>query len=108
GVGIASDVLATIGVGVVLALMAFGFFGLKTGIVIGVVATLASAPFAIGFLHTYPTLSGSLIAYSVSTIVCVAITMMNRTKSFDFELIKVRTGSFDTEATAGQKEGATR
>ena len=75
---------------------------------IGVVATLASAPFAIGFLHTYPTLSGSLIAYSVSTIVCVAITMMNRTKSFDFELIKVRTGSFDTEATAGQKEGATR
>ena len=108
GVGIASDVLATIGVGVVLALMAFGFFGLKTGIVIGIVATLASAPFAIGFLHTYPTLSGSLIAYSVSTIVCVAITMMNRTKSFDFELIKQRTGSFDPEAPAAQKEGAMR
>jgi hypothetical protein len=93
-----------IGVGVVLALMAFGFFGLRVAIVVGVIATVVVAPFGIGFLHTYPVLSGSLIAYAVSTIVCVALTMLNKTKRFDFALIKQRTGEFDSEgseATAG-------
>lgn len=93
-VGIATDVLSTIGVGVVLGLMAFGFFGKRVALVVGTIATLASAPFAIGFLHTYPVLSGSLVAYAVSTIVCVVLTLPNR-KSFDFELIKQRTGDFD-------------
>lgn len=93
--GIVSDVLSTIGVGVVLGLMAFGFFGKRVALIVGIVSTLAAAPFAIGFLHTYPVLSGSLIAYAVSTIVCVAITMTNTKKDFDFDLIKERTGDFD-------------
>lgn len=93
--GIVSDVFAVVGVGVVLALMAFGFFGLRVAIVVGVISTVAVAPFGIGFLHTYPVLSGSLVAYSISTIVCVAITMLNKTKRFDFALIKQRTGDFD-------------
>jgi len=96
GIGIASDVLATIGIGVVLGLMAFGFFGRRVALVVGTVATLAAAPFAFGFLHTYPVLSGSLVAYAASTIVCVALTMMNTTRRFDFALIKERTGDFDT------------
>ena len=99
GLGIVSDVLSVIGVGVVLALMAFGFFGLRVAVIVGVVATAASAPFGIGFLHTYPVLSGSLVAYAVSTIVCAAITMANKTKRFDFDLIKTRTGDFDTAET---------
>ena len=76
--------------------MSFGFFGLRVALVVGTLATLVSAPFAIGFLHQYPVLSGSLVAYAVSTLVCVALTMMNRTRRFDFDLIKERTGSFDT------------
>ena len=94
GLGIASDVLATIGIGVVLGLMAFGFFGKRVALIVGTVSTLAAAPFAIGFLHQYPVLSGSLVAYAVSTIVCVALTMM-KNERFDFALIKVRTGDFD-------------
>ncbi|MGM7665546.1 sodium:solute symporter family transporter [Microbacterium sp. A93] len=100
GLGIASDVLAVIGVGVVLALMSFGFFGLRVAMVVGIVSTVAVAPFGIGFLHTYPVLSGSLVAYAVSTLVCVALTMMNKTKRFDFALIAKRTGDFDTAETA--------
>ena len=96
GLGIASDVLSVIGIGIVLALMAFGFFGLRIAVIVGSIATVASAPFAIGFLHTYPVLSGSLVAYAVSTIVCVALTMMNKTKRFDFSVIRHRTGDFDT------------
>lgn len=106
GIGIASDVLATIGIGVVLGLMAFGFFGRRVALVVGTVSTLAAAPFAIGFLHTYPVLSGSLVAYAASTIVCVVLTMANTTRRFDFALIKERTGDFDTrdggaDASAG-------
>ncbi|MGP6171815.1 sodium:solute symporter family protein [Microbacterium sp. A196] len=99
GLGIVSDVFSVVGIGVVLGLMAFGFFGLRVAVIVGSIATVVSAPFGIGFLHTYPVLSGSLIAYAVSTIVCVAITMMNTTKRFDFDLIKKRTGDFDTAET---------
>lgn len=95
-IAIVSDVIATIGIGVVLGLMAFGFFGLRTALIVGIGSTLVAAPFAIGFLHTYPVLSGSLIAYAVSTIVCVALTLPSRKPDFDFDVIARRTGDFDT------------
>src|SRR5690606_21165477 len=95
GLGTVVDVLSVVGIGVVLGLMAFGFFGTRVALVVGSIATLASAPFAIGFLHTYPVLSGSLVAYAVSTVVCVALTFLNKTKRFDFDLIRERTGEFD-------------
>ena len=93
--GIGTDILSTVGIGVVFGLMAFGFFGLRPAVVIGVVTTVASAPWTIGMLHEYAVLSGSLISYSVSTILCVALTMANRGPSFDFALIKRTTGDFD-------------
>ncbi|WP_418888057.1 sodium:solute symporter family protein [Microbacterium resistens] len=98
-VGIVSDALATVGIGVVLGLMAFGFFGKRIALAVGTVATLTAAPFSIGFLHTYPVLSGSLVAYAVSTIVCVALTLPSR-RRFDFALIKERTGDFDQDLDA--------
>ncbi|MBP6684618.1 MAG: sodium:solute symporter family protein [Leucobacter sp.] len=94
-VAIAFDVLATIGIGVVLGLMAFGFFGKRVAFWVAGISIVASAPFAIGFLHTYPVLSGSLVAYSVSTILCTIITLASNKKPFDFALIKERTGDFD-------------
>ncbi len=92
---IALDVLSVIGIGVVLGLMTFGFFGLKPAKIVGVIAALGSAPFAIGFLHDYTVLTGSLVAYAVSTGVCYFMSIRNTT-SFDFAVIKERIGDFDS------------
>ncbi|MBD8061975.1 sodium:solute symporter family protein [Oceanitalea stevensii] len=93
-VGLLVDVLAVIGVGVVLGLMCFGFFGLRVALAVGTVATVVVAPFGIGFLHDYTVLSASLVAYAVSTLVCVAVSLRSR-ENFDFSLIARRTGDFD-------------
>lgn len=94
-VGIGFDVLSTIGIGVVFGLMTFGFLGKRAALVVCVVSTLASAPWTIGMLHEYAVLSGSLVSYSVSTILCVALTMLNRDRRFDFAVIAETTGDFD-------------
>ncbi|MCK6210028.1 sodium:solute symporter family protein [Georgenia sp. EYE_87] len=99
--GLVVDVLAVIGIGVVVGLMAFGFFGLRVAKVVGVVAVVAAAPFALGALHEYATLSSSLLAYAVSTLVCYLMSFRSQ-ESFDFELIKQRTGDFDREPQAAQ------
>lgn len=91
------DVLNVVGIGVVLGLMVFGFFGLRPAVTVGVAAMVASAPFVIGFLHDYATLSGSLVAYAVSAIVCFGMSVRSE-ENFDFAVIKQRTGDFDTEA----------
>src|SRR5690625_1656907 len=93
-IGLAVDVLAIVGVGVVIALMTFGFFGLRPAIVVGSLATIGVAPFAMGTLHNYTTLSASLVAYSVSTIVCAGISIRSN-KPFDFEKIRESVGDFD-------------
>lgn len=93
--GIVFDVLSVIGIGVVLGLMAFGFFGKKAALIIGGIAMAASAPFVIGFLHQYSVLTGSLVAYAVSTVLCYLLSFRNP-NNFNFELIKARTGDFDT------------
>jgi len=101
-IGLVVDVLAIGGVGVVIGLMAFGFFGFRPAIVIGSIATIAVTPFAIGTLHTYTTLSASLVAYSVSTLVCAVISLRSN-KSFDFATISEKVGDFD-ERDATKKE----
>lgn len=95
--GIFVDVLSVVGIGVVLGLMAFGFFGLKVAKIVAGVAMLVCAPFAIGFLHEYTVLSGSLVAYAVSTLVCFLMCFRNNA-SFDFASIKKRIGDFDDRA----------
>ena len=91
---IVTDVLAVLGVGVVLGLMAFGFFGARVGKIIAALSALAAAPWAIGTLHSYATLSASLVAYSVSTLVCVVLSWRSRSR-FDFTVIAQRVGDFD-------------
>ncbi|WP_292058918.1 MULTISPECIES: sodium:solute symporter family protein [unclassified Brevundimonas] len=93
-VGYAFDAIAVVGVGVVAGLMVFGFFGARPARIVGVAAALLVAPFAIGFLHDYAVLSGSLIAYAVSTVVCTVLSLSNRT-GFDFSRIARMTGDFD-------------
>lgn len=94
------EILAVVGIGVVLGLMAFGFFGITTGKIVGAVAAVASAPFVIGFLADYATLTASLVAYAVSTIVCWAMSARSSSR-FDFGLIRQRTGDFDNRPDAG-------
>ncbi len=95
-IGLIVDILSVIGIGVVLGLMSFGFFGIRAGKIVGVVAALVSAPFVLGFLHDYTTLSASLVAYAVSTVVCWSMSV-RQTERFDFALIRQRTGDFDED-----------
>lgn len=103
GLGLAVDVLAVIGVGVIAGLMAFGFFGMRTGQVVGVVAAVVVTPFAFGAVHDYHVLSASLIAYSVSTLVCFLMSVGSG-RSFDFDVIKRRTGNFDEKDALSPRE----
>lgn len=108
-IAIIVDVLAVLGVGVVLGLMAFGFFGIKTGKLVAAASVLITAPFAIGTLHEYTTLTASLVAYSVSTLVCVALSWRS-TEQFDFATIAKRVGDFDprVEEHDGDRDGDAR
>ncbi|MCI0383722.1 sodium:solute symporter family protein [Streptomyces sp. CNQ085] len=92
--GIAVDVLSVIGIGVVLGLMVFGFLGLRAAKIAGVLSAAVAVPFALGSLHEYATLSASLVAYSVSTVICWAMSAGSGER-FDFALIARRTGDFD-------------
>ena len=89
------DILAILGIGVVIGLMAFGFFGFKPALWAGGIAVVVSAPFAFGALHEYHVLAGSLVGYSVSTLVTTLISLRNK-KKFDFSLLAERTGNYDT------------
>lgn len=93
-VGTIFEILATIGIGVVLGLMAFGFFGRRVGLAVFVLATVGFMPFTLNFLRDYLTLMSSLTAYSVSTIVCVAVSLMSD-EDFDLSLIGERVVAFN-------------
>ncbi|WP_440219935.1 sodium:solute symporter family protein [Dietzia sp. MNB45] len=95
----AIEALAVVGVGVVLGLMIFGFFGLRPALVVGAIAALGSAPFILGFLRDYDTLTASLVAYAVSTIVCAAMSFRS-SMDFDFAKIAARTADYDTAESA--------
>ncbi|GGE48395.1 sodium:proline symporter [Agaricicola taiwanensis] len=100
GVALLSDTIASIGVGVIAGLMAFGFFGIRIGWIVGVLALVAVLPFAVGFLHVYPVLTASLLAYAVSAILCVALSA-NSSNRFDFATIRKLTSKFvDEQARA--------
>ncbi len=93
-VAVLFELLASIGGGVVIGLMAFGFFGRHVGFIAGILAGLALMFFATGFLREYTVLLSSLVAYGVSTLVCVLVSLMDDQK-FDFNLIKKRVGNYD-------------
>ncbi len=88
------EALAILGVGVVLGIMAFGFFGLRAAVVVGALATAATAFVGYGFLRDYATLSGSLVAYAVSFLVCWGMSVRSG-QDFDFDRIARVTGDFD-------------
>lgn len=81
------ELLATLGIGVVLGLMTFGFFGKKVGLVVGILASIGFMPWTIGFLREYGTLLSSLTAYGSSALVCTVLTLVYSKERFDFKQI---------------------
>lgn len=81
------ELLATLGIGVVLGLMTFGFFGKKVGLVVGILASIGFMPWTIGFLREYGTLLSSLTAYGSSALVCTVLTLIYSKERFDFKQI---------------------
>ncbi|MGO1942432.1 MAG: hypothetical protein ACTH05_09775 [Yaniella sp.] len=74
--------------------MALGFFGLRAGQIDGIVSPVITARFAFGILRDYETLSASLLAYSVSTLVCFFMSVRSK-QNFDIDVIQYHTGDFD-------------
>lgn len=81
------ELIATLGIGVVLGLMTFGFFGKKVGMVVGILASIGFMPWTIGFLREYGTLLSSLTAYGSSALVCTVLTLVYSKERFDFKQI---------------------
>nr|WP_255527481.1 MULTISPECIES: sodium:solute symporter family protein [unclassified Luteimonas] len=88
------ELFATVGIGVVLGLMTFGFFGKRAGLTVGALAMVVLAPFTFGFLRDYPVLLSSLNAYGVSTVVCSLLSFRSR-EDFDFALLAKRVRNFE-------------
>lgn len=95
------ELLAAAGGGVVFGLMAFGFCGRRVGLVVGTLCAIALAYFSLGLLRDYTVLLASLMAYGVSTIVCIAISLMSSSK-FDFSLINQKVINYDPAKPAAQ------
>lgn len=93
--GIVYELFASVGGGVVIGLMAFGFFGRYAGLSAGVLVTLVLSYYSVGALRDYTVLMASLTAYGVSTLVCIGLSLMSDSR-FDFALIRKRVGDYDT------------
>lgn len=90
------EICASIGGGVVIGLMAFAFFRSRIAITLGVIATLIMLPNFVGALREYIVLTGSLTAYGVSAVVCVALSLRSQER-FDFSVLAERVTSFHYE-----------
>ena len=95
------ELLAAVGGGVVLGLMAFGFCGRRAGLIVGVLSAIVLAFFFAGFLREYTVLLASLMAYGVSTIVCIAVSLASSSK-FDFAQIDQNVINYDPAKPAVQ------
>lgn len=88
------EIIASVGGGVVIGLMTFGFFGLRAACVVGGAAFLIITPFALDGLRDYPVLLSSMTAYGASTLVCVICSLKSQTH-FDFNRINSSVVSFN-------------
>ncbi|MGP9684826.1 sodium:solute symporter family protein [Halomonas sp. AOP25-F1-15] len=95
------ELLAAVGGGVVLGLMAFGFCGRRVGVVFGALCTIVLAYFCFGFLRDYTVLLASLMAYGVSTLVCIGVSLLSSSK-FDFAQINQDVINYDPVKPAVQ------
>ena len=100
GVALMFEIFASVGAAVVIGLMVFGFLGRRLGLIAALITLVLMLIYATGFLRDYEVLLSSLTAYGVSTIVCVALSLMSN-EHFDFDLIQQRVGSYDKPNSSG-------
>lgn len=91
------ELFAAVGGGVVLGLMAFGFFGRMAGLIIGLITAVVLVFFTVGFLREYTVLLSSLTAYGASAVVCTIMTLLSKAPDFDFNSIDQRVIEFHKE-----------
>ncbi|WP_442905426.1 sodium:solute symporter family transporter [Halomonas sp. BC04] len=110
GSGLFFEVLASIGGGVIIGLMVFGFLGRIAGFIAAALALVAMLVFATDFLRDYTVLLASLTAYGASTLVCVVMSLMSRQPDFDFATIGEQVGDYEASrpepATSGGQAAA--
>ncbi|MBA6420034.1 sodium:solute symporter family protein [Pseudomonas neustonica] len=95
------ELLAAVGGGVVLGLMTFGFCGRRVGLIVGALSAIGLAFLCVGFLRDYTVLLASLMAYGVSTLVCIAVSLLGSSK-FDFTQIDQNVINYDPAKTEAQ------
>ena len=95
------ELLAAVGGGVVLGLMTFGFCGRRVGLIVGALSAIGLAFLCVGFLRDYTVLLASLMAYGVSTLVCIAVSLLGSSK-FDFAQIDQNVINYDPAKTEAQ------
>ncbi|MCK9507037.1 MAG: sodium:solute symporter family protein [Pigmentiphaga sp.] len=89
------EIFGSVGAGVVFGLMAFGFFGKRVGLLVGLIGTVAVLPWAWQQMRDYQVLLSSLLAYGVSAVVCAGVSLFNRER-FDFDVIGERVTNFQS------------
>ncbi len=90
---VAFEIIAALGAASAVGLLAFGTFGRRPGLIAAAVMFIAMVPLFIGFLRDYPVLLSALLAYGISTALCVGISLRSNER-FDFDLIDQRVLSF--------------
>ena len=90
------ELFSIIGGGVVVGLMTFAFLGRRAGIVVGAIVAIALAPFFWGFVRDYTELFAVTVAYGLSTVLCVGITLTGR-REFDLHTIQDKVTAFQVE-----------
>jgi len=100
-VAVLFELLAAVGGGVVLGLMTFGFCGRRVGLIVGAISAIGLAFLCVGFLRDYTVLLASLMAYGVSTIVCIAVSLMSSSE-FDFSQIDQNVINYDPAKPAAE------
>ena len=89
------EVIASVGGGVVIGLMTFGFFGLRAACIVGGVAFLIANAICITRSSRLPVLLSSMTAYGANLLVCVICSFRSQTH-FDFVRINNSVVSFNT------------
>mgnify|MGYP001472034429 CR=1 FL=1 len=92
----AFEIIGAIGGAVVVGLMAFGFLGVRMGVLVAIVGGIFGLYVSIDFMREYTVLLASLTAFGVSTIVCTVMSLLSTEERFDFRSIGEEVQSYDS------------
>lgn len=90
------EAFSIVGAGVILGLMTFAFTNARTGIVVGVIVAALVAPYFWGFVRDYVELYAVTVSYGISTVLCVAISLLSNQR-FDFARVDELVQDFKDE-----------